>query len=186
MQHFSIENIKFETIKTFIRLKMEQNYCKAFSKIEPVTKGVQFNINEFTNLFTNNLISDYYKEINHDMDNGELIYKKIMDINKTIKDKISGCVFNSEFYKKKNKFFKFDILNSCMECDFYLSLKNIQYMENIIKPYIDINIKIYAIDKIFNLNDFIEFNSETSNYTFDKLIFGESKCRYKNLKKNII
>ena len=186
MQHFSIENIKFETIKTFIRLKMEQNYCKSFSKVEPETKGIQYNIKEFINLFTNNVIKDFYKEINHDLDKGELIYKKIMDSNKIIKDKISGCIFNSEFYKKKNKFFKFDILNSCMECDFYLSLKNIQFIENIIKPYIDTNIKIYAIDKIFNLNDFIEFNNETSNYTFDELIFGKPKYRLKNLEEDII
>jgi len=184
MEIFKREMIKVKKIQDRIRSEMTNNYFKAFSTLEKTKKGLQFNIEEFVDLFNYPVIINFYiKYMEHELDDGELLLKKILDINKIIKDKLG---FFPELANKKSKYFNFDIISPCIESEFYLSLKNIRFLQNI-NSY-DINIKIYAITKVYNINDFIVFNKDISMYDLEILIFGDetNKPKSKNKYKNII
>ena len=176
--------IKVKTIQNLIRSEMEKNYCKAFSKLEKTKKGVQFNINEFVDLFNYPVIINFYNVyMNRELDDGELLLKRILDINKIVKDQLK---FFPKLANKKSKYFNFDIVNPCIESEFYLSLKNIRFIQNI-NSY-DISITAETITKVYNINDFIEFNKDTCMFDLEILIFDEetNKTKSKNKYKTII
>ena len=171
MQNLENENLEIEKIRNFIRSEIEKNYIDVFCKNNRVTRGHTYNINEFLNLFNNQVISKFYEKIKHDLDNGELIYKKIMDINNIVLEFKAKKLFLHQF-QNHYKFFNSNKLIKCENKNFYLSFKNIQFIDLIIDPYVNNNIKIYTIDKKF-VNDFIEIDTSMNDRDFDRYL-----CRF--------
>jgi len=169
MQNLQNVSNKFDKIRTFIRLELEIKYKKAFCQTNNITKGSKYNINEFVNLFNNELIINFYNNINNEIDNGELLYEKIMNINKILCDKFNE---NNISWKEVDIFFNYDNFFICRDNYFFLSLKNIQfikYIENI-SDNITEKIKIYIINKK-NINNFIEIDEELNDLEFELYIY---------------
>jgi hypothetical protein len=167
----NLQNVfnKFDKIRTFIRLELEIKYKKAFCQTNNITKGSKYNINEFVNLFNNELIINFYNNINGEIDNGELLFEKIMNINKILSDKFNE---NNISWKEVDIFFNYDNFIICRDNDFFLSLKNIQfikYIENI-NENMNEKIKIYIINKK-NINKFIEIDEELDDLEFALYIY---------------
>jgi hypothetical protein len=169
MQNLQNVTNKFNKIRTFIRLELEMKYKKTFCQTNNITKGMKYNINEFVNLFNDNLIINFYNNINNEIDNGELLYEKIMNINKILCDKFNE---NNISWKEVDIFFNYDNFFICRDNDFFLSLKNIQlieYIENI-SENMNEKIKIYIINKK-NINKFIEIDEELDEIEFALYIY---------------
>jgi hypothetical protein len=169
MQNLQNVTNKFQKIRTFIRLELEMKYKKAFCQTNNITKGMKYNINEFVNLFNDNLIINFYNNINNEIDNGELLFEIIMNINKIVCDKFSE---NKISWKEVDIFFNYDNFFICRDNEFFLSLKNIQfidYIQNINKNIIT-KIKIYIINQK-NINNFIEIDEELDEIEFALYIY---------------
>jgi hypothetical protein len=167
MQNLENENLEIEKIRNFIRSEIEKNYSEVFCKNNRVTKGNTYNINEFVNLFNNQVISKFYEKINHEFDNGEIIYKEIININNVNVKYINKL--NEFIWRNNNILFNLEKYLVCKNKNFYLSFKNIQFLDLIIDPYVNNNIKIYTIDKKF-LNDYIEIDTLMNYRDFDNYI----------------
>ena len=92
-----------------------------------------------------------------------------MNINKIICDKFSE---NKISWKEVDIFFNYDNFFICRDNEFFLSLKNIQfidYIQNINKNIIT-KIKIYIINQK-NINNFIEIDEELDEIEFALYIY---------------
>ena len=171
MQNLENEISQFEKIRNFIRLQIENSYSKIFCKKNGITRGIKYNINEFIAIFTDDIISKFYEKINHNIDEGELIYKKIMDINNILLERFSDkCLYYSLTNDHIKSIFNGDNFRLCFYNKFYLSLKNIKFIDLITNPYGNNNIEIYTIDKKFN-NDFIEIDPNMTIREFEMYFY---------------
>jgi hypothetical protein len=112
-----------ECIRKKLQEYIKNNFKDVFIKSKEST-GNRYNINEFLNLFTPEIIEDFYNDINKDYDDGKLLVDEIISINNTIKE------FFDEF---KNKKTISDYLsardNIADDKLFYLCLKNINFID---------------------------------------------------------
>ena len=141
----------------FIRVKLHKyftiHYKDVFIKSKE-SSGNRYSINEFLNLFSPELIEDFYNDIDKDYDDGQLLINEIFTINNTYKE------FFDEFKDKKIISEYLSVRdNIADDKKFYLCLKNINFIdslrctENDIPAPSKINSKRTKIDN--NLRDLV-------------------------------
>jgi hypothetical protein len=133
------ENDYCDDIRTYIKKKYELFYPKAFS-CRTSTRGNRENIDEHVTLFDNNVIQTVYKNIEYD--DGLYLWNVIKNVNNKVK-------FIFAKYQADNKlhnYLKQSDETPIIQNDYYLCLKNVNFIDCI--EDINKNIEIIPLTKL--------------------------------------
>ena len=149
-KYFNNKQIQNMIIK--IKSKIKEDYKSAFIQTKKSVRSNRLHLDDFMNLFDLNRLSEL--EITYDE-----LYNKLLEINNEIVDDFKNMDDN-DYIKKADK-------NQIEQTNFYLSLKNIDWIE-----------KIYDNDYKINYNN-IKYNKKRIPKTLRKYIldrdFGEKE-----------
>jgi len=122
-EYMIFNNDYIECIRVKLQKYISDNYKDTFIKSKE-SSGNRYNINEFLNLFTPEIIEDFYNDINKDYDDGLLLINEIETINHIIKE------FFDEFKSKKTISEYLSARdNIADDIGFYLCLKNVNFID---------------------------------------------------------
>lgn len=132
-EYVIFDNEYIECIRVKLQKFIKDNFNDVFVKSKE-SAGNRYNLNEFLNLFSPELIEDFYSDINKDFDDGQLLIDELIIINNTIKE------FFDEF-KSEKKINEYLSLRDYIADDkqFYLCLKNVNFIDCIRNTKNDIN-----------------------------------------------
>jgi hypothetical protein len=122
-QIYDDQYIEFISLK--LKKYIEGSYKDLFIKSKE-SSGNRYNINEFLQLFTSDVIEDFYTDAKIEYDDGTKIIEAIEDINKVYKDIFNNYVKKRIVYDYISK--RDDIV---LDKNFYLCLKNIHFIDSI-------------------------------------------------------
>jgi hypothetical protein len=113
-----------DDIRTYLKKQFDRYYPKAFS-CRTTTRGNRDNIDEHVRLFDNEIIKSIYKNI--EFDNGSYLWNQIKSINNEAE------IDFAKFQRDKNlhKYLKQSDETSIISNDYYLCLKNVEFLDHI-------------------------------------------------------
>jgi hypothetical protein len=112
-----------QDIKVFLKKQLELHYNKAFCK-NNITLGNRYNINEFVNLFDEEIIKLFYDSNEKEFDCGKYLYDTICDINDDTLNSFDKLDNQNLYTNASDK--------SVFDHQFILCLKNVKWIDNLL------------------------------------------------------